>query len=69
LLELRRLSASRSLPDRNRLKRSIHLVLRELLSTLHAFHELIDLVALSSKGVVVLVSLASFALRSLRGLL
>jgi hypothetical protein len=50
---------SRSLPDPNRLKRSVHLVLRDLLPTLHPLHELIDLVALSRKGGVVLV--VSFA--------
>jgi hypothetical protein len=70
LAELRRLCASRWSPDHNRLKRFVHLVLRDLLSALHALHQLmIDRVALSRKVGVVLVSFASSALRGLRGLL
>jgi hypothetical protein len=44
-------------------------VLRDLLPTLHALHELIDLVALSRKGGLFLFSFVIYELRSLRGLL
>jgi hypothetical protein len=46
LVELRHLSASRSLSDPNRLKRFVYPVLGDLHPTLHVLHELIDVVAL-----------------------
>ena len=69
LVELRRLLAPRWLPNPNRLKRFVNLVLGHLLPALHALHEGIDFEALLRKGGVVLVSFASFALRGVRGLL
>src|SRR5260370_39479419 len=56
-------------PNHDRLQRLIDLVLRDLLAILHAFDELIDLVALLAKGQVVLVSGAGFALGRFRRLL
>jgi len=66
---LRRLYASRSLPNPNRLKRLVNLLLRDLLTALHAQHELIDFVALLPEGRVVLISFAGFALHGLGGML
>jgi hypothetical protein len=51
------------------LKRFVNLLLIDLLPALQARHDLIDLVALLPKGGVVLVSIASFALRRVRSLL
>jgi hypothetical protein len=51
------------------LKRFVNLLLIDLLPALHARHDLFDLVALLPKGGVILVTLARFALRSIRGLL
>jgi hypothetical protein len=55
-------------PNHDRLQRLIDLVLRDLLAILHAFDELIDLVALLAKGQVVLVSGAGLALGRFRRL-
>jgi hypothetical protein len=62
-------SKPRWLPNPDWLKRFVNLLLIDLLPALHARHDLFDLVALLPKGGVILVTLARFALRSIRGLL